>query len=164
MNPAISFRIKAAYRKRGRHELMSRSVAAALTAGNPDVLAQNKPLCMSIVLTHDQELRDLNRAYRGIDKPTDVLSFEGGDVYRTAAAQDNPHNLGDIIVSMDQCSINAQRAGHDEDDELALLIVHGTLHLVGFDHMNKVDKARMWSVQKWALIALPLSSSFKFPR
>ena len=156
MNPVIYFNIKSAYRKQGRQALIRKSVLSAITHGQPALLATALPAEISVVLSNDAHLHELNLAFRGYDKPTDVLSFEGTPV--------SERYLGDVIISMQQCALNAAKAHHTEDDELALLVVHGTLHLVGYDHMNKSDKARMWLQQKRALKAIHHSPGFRLPR
>lgn len=78
---------------------------------------------ISVVLCDDPFIRDLNRDYRGKDKPTDVLSF----------AQDDPSILGDIVISLPTAARQAQAAGWPLESEIALLGVHGLLHLLGFD-------------------------------
>ena len=122
---------------------------------------------VSVVLSNDETLRDLNLKYRGFDKPTDVLSFAQLDVLEGSPTLphtgDIPIQLGDVIISMQQCALNAAKAHHTEDDELALLVVHGTLHLVGYDHMTKSDKTQMWLKQKRALKAIQLSPRLRLP-
>lgn len=117
---------------------------------------------LSVKLTDDETLRQLNRQYRGIDQPTDVLSF-GGEHFRdgrrvAAAAAVHPPDertyLGDIAISMDRCSDQARRAGHSPEAELALLVIHGTLHLLGYDHDTRRRKALMWAAQSQALKSL----------
>ena len=86
---------------------------------------------VSVLLTDDAEIQRLNKQYRGIDSPTDVLAFamrEGID------AEINPHLLGDIVISIQTAQRQAVDVGHSLDMELALLAVHGTLHLLGYDH------------------------------
>ena len=156
MQPVICFNIRSAYRKRGRLALIRLCVLSAITHGKPSLLAAEKPAAISIVLSNDAHLRALNLAFRSTNKPTDVLSFDGAAV--------GGHHLGDVIISMEQCALNAAHAHHTEDDELALLVVHGTLHLLGYDHATKADKARMWFEQKRALQALSLSPEPRLPK
>ncbi len=86
---------------------------------------------VSIVLTDDEQIQQLNKQYRHVDSPTDVLAFamrEGID------ADLNPHLLGDIVISVQTAHQQALDVGHSLDIELALLAVHGMLHLLGYDH------------------------------
>jgi len=107
---------------------------------------------ITIVLADDPRLQALNRDYLGIDSPTDVLSFpadetdpETGDRY-----------LGDILLSVPRAAQQAKTAGHSLEAEAQLLVVHGVLHLLGFDHADAEEKARMWLVQGEVLHSLGL--------
>ncbi len=109
---------------------------------------------LTIVLTDDAQLRELNRDYLGLDVPTDVLSFP--------ASESDPETgatyLGDILISIPRAKIQAQAAGHRLEDEIQLLVVHGVLHLLGHDHAEAEDKARMWAAQAEVLARLGLSN------
>ena len=98
---------------------------------------------LSVVLSDDAHVRDLNREYLGVDSPTDVLSFP--------AAETDPQSgrayLGDIIISVPRAAEQARAAGHSLADEVQLLVIHGVLHLLGYDHARPVEKSRMWVVQ-----------------
>jgi probable rRNA maturation factor len=112
------------------------------------------PAEMAIVVTGDAKVRLLNRNYRGVDAPTDVLSFggsEGGTIVMPVGA---PHYLGDVVVSYPQAEAQARRLGHPVEAELQLLIVHGVLHLLGHDHAEPGEKTAMWSAQKEILAEL----------
>jgi probable rRNA maturation factor len=108
---------------------------------------------MTIVLTDDTQLHELNREYLGVDAPTDVLSFP--------AAEEDPETgmpyLGDILISIPRAKQQAEAAGHSVEDEVQLLVVHGTLHLLGHDHAEAAEKARMWKAQAEVMSALGLS-------
>jgi len=105
---------------------------------------------ISIVIDDNASLQDLNREYRDIDAPTDVLSFtlnekdpETGRLY-----------LGDVIISFEQAKEQALKAGHPVLSELQLLAVHGVLHLLGHDHAEPEEKLKMWAAQKEILASL----------
>jgi probable rRNA maturation factor len=108
---------------------------------------------MTIVLTDDEQLHELNREYLGVDAPTDVLSFP--------ADEEDPETgtpyLGDILISIPRATQQAQAAGHSIEDEVQLLVVHGTLHLLGHDHAEAGEKARMWQAQAEVMSKLGLS-------
>ncbi|MDO9299874.1 MAG: rRNA maturation RNase YbeY [Anaerolineales bacterium] len=108
---------------------------------------------MTIVLTDDAQLHELNLEYLGVDAPTDVLSFP--------AAESDPETgaayLGDILISLPRATQQAQSAGHSVEDEVQLLVVHGTLHLLGYDHAEAGEKARMWQAQAEVMSSLGLS-------
>ncbi len=90
----------------------------------------------SVCLTSDEEVRALNAQFRGIDKPTDVLSFPanaGDDEFPSPEAESGVY-LGDIVISLDTAARQAAALGHGLDQELRILILHGLLHLAGYDH------------------------------
>ncbi len=95
---------------------------------------------MSVVLTSDSEIHALNKNYRGYDKPTDVLAFalREGEFAAMAGSE-----LGDVIVSLETAERQALEAGKTLLDELTMLIAHGTLHLLGWDHETKKKDAAM---------------------
>lgn len=101
---------------------------------------------LTITFVRDRSIRELNRDYRGIDKPTDVLSFayhEGDDF---AAQEIEPQHLGDIVISVETAARYAQEMGLTFEREIAHLVIHGTLHLAGYDHetdsgeMNRLER------------------------
>ena len=103
-----------------------------------------KSSCFSIIFIDDDEMRDMNNKYRGIDNTTDVLSFALNDNKRI----NSPINtLGDIFISIPKMISQALEYGHSEKRELSFLTVHGLLHLLGYDHMNKDDEKIMFGLQ-----------------
>ena len=110
---------------------------------------QIESAALSILLTDDAEIQAMNRDYRGEDRPTDVLSFEAGD--------ELGGYLGDIAISVETAVFQSQNAGHQLVEELQLLAIHGTLHLLGFDHLSAEGKDEMWAVQTAVLDQLNLS-------
>ena len=108
---------------------------------------------LTIVLTDDAQLHELNRDYLGIDAPTDVLSFPASETDPETARR----YLGDILISIPRAEEQAQTAGHALEAEVQLLAVHGTLHLLGYDHAGVEEKARMWKAQAEILEGLGLS-------
>jgi len=109
---------------------------------------------LTILLTDDAQLRGLNREYLGIDAPTDVLSFPASETDPETARR----YLGDILISAPRAEEQARAAGHALEAEVQLLAVHGTLHLLGYDHAETGDKARMWAAQAEVLESLGLGS------
>lgn len=109
------------------------------------LLQQSQPAGseLTIVLTDDRQLHNLNREYLGVDAPTDVLSFPAGETDPDTAM---PY-LGDILISYERAVQQAQAAGHPVEAELQLLVVHGVLHLLGHDHAETDEKQRMWAAQ-----------------
>ncbi len=96
------------------------------------------------LLTDDRELRRLNRQFLGRDYPTDVLSFPAGEEF-----------LGEIAISVDRAREQAARYGHSLEEELAILMLHGLLHLVGFDHERDRGRMRRAEAHWRRLLGLP---------
>lgn len=110
---------------------------------------------LSLVVADDERVRALNRQYRDVDAATDVLSFPADplpDELREEMGDASPY-LGDLIVAYPYTVHQAGEAGHALDDELTLLAIHGTLHLLGYDHDTTEHQAKMWAAQSDALKA-----------
>jgi probable rRNA maturation factor len=105
---------------------------------------------LTIVITGDDQLKELNTQYLGIDAPTDVLSFPSGDT----DPETGELYLGDVLISAPRAESQGAAAGHGAQAELQLLAVHGVLHLLGHDHAEEAEKARMWSAQREILEGL----------
>ena len=127
--------------------LLERAARAALTHQK-----QSPDADLSIVLTDDARLKQLNRDYLGIDSPTDVLSFPASE---SDPETGSPY-LGDILISIPYATRSAAKAGHALESETQLLVVHGVLHLLGHDHANSREKAKMWKAQAEILKSLGL--------
>jgi rRNA maturation RNase YbeY len=97
---------------------------------------------LSIVLTGDDAIRVLNRDFRGKDRPTDVLSFPQFDDASAAAAALAKAPIGDIVISIDTARRQAKRAGIDPAERIRTLLIHGFLHLLGYDHERSPAEAR----------------------
>jgi probable rRNA maturation factor len=109
---------------------------------------------LTIVLTDDAQLHELNRQWMGIDAPTDVLSFPSEE---TDPETGSPY-LGDVLISVPRATLQAAAAGHSAEAETQLLVIHGILHLMGHDHAEADEKARMWTAQAEILETLGLGS------
>lgn len=94
---------------------------------------------LSVVFVDDGEMQRLNAAYRSIDRPTDVLAFAMAE---GAFGDLNPGLLGDVVISTQTARVQAERADRRVDDELDALLVHGILHLIGYDHERSAADAR----------------------
>lgn len=102
----------------------------------------DKPAEISIMITDDEQIHALNRDYRGIDRPTDVLSFsqlEGEPISPEGEAV----TLGDVVISIETARKQAEERGHSADDEIELLVIHGVLHLLGYDDQSDSNAAQM---------------------
>lgn len=100
----------------------------------------DRAVYISILLTDNCEIQDINREYRGKDSPTDVISFadhEGEEV------EDIYDTLGDIVISLEKVEEQAIEYGHSYERELYYVLTHGILHLLGYDHIDEVDKIEM---------------------
>lgn len=114
---------------------------------------------VSLTLTDDARIWELNRTYRGVDQPTDVLSFalqeqdeEEPDII---GFEDNA--LGDIVISVERAREQAAEYGHSLEREIVYLAVHGTLHLLGFDHETEAKKGKMRQQEEAVMALLALS-------
>lgn len=116
---------------------------------------------VSVTLTNDQKIHELNLQYRGIDRPTDVLSFAFRDSDEpeifSDADSEQPEILGDIIISIDRAKSQAEEFGHSIRREIVFLTVHGILHLLGYDHMEETERLEMESEQKFMMERLGIS-------
>lgn len=145
------------------HVLVADSYAELVDAQKLELAAQatlqreagDVVLDLSIVIEDDSHLQALNKEFLDIDAPTDVLSFPSGEKY--------PHPetgrvyLGDVIISYPRAEEQAGAAGHTLLAELSLLVVHGVLHLLGYDHGESEEKEQMWATQAAILRDLGVS-------
>jgi probable rRNA maturation factor len=99
---------------------------------------------VTVVLTDNERLRALNREYAQTDAPTDVLSFPDGSLDPDSGRV----YLGDVVIAVPLALEQAQRGGHSPSSEIALLAVHGILHLLGHKHHGDLDRTEMWHVQR----------------
>ena len=117
-----------------------------------DALGREPTDSLTILIGDRKLLRDLNRQYRDLDRETDVLSFPADYLDPDLQAT----YLGDIVISYPTAQQQADTAGHAVDAELQLLVIHGILHLVGFDHLEQAEKEIMWREQQRILDLLGL--------
>ena len=99
----------------------------------------------SVIIVDNEKIHEINKTYRGIDRPTDVISF--------ALEEDEDYEvkerlLGDIYISIDKVYEQAKSYGHSVKRELFFLVTHGFLHLLGYDHMEKKDEEVMFPLQE----------------
>ena len=113
---------------------------------------------LSLVITGQEKVRELNRSYRGIDEPTDVLAFfmtaEGeneGESSPFITPPDGVRHLGEVIISYPQAVIQAEGQHHSLKKELAILVIHGVLHLLGYDH-EKPEQERDMRVREQEIL------------
>lgn len=130
-----------------RVEVLTRSGASPLSAAEVRRLIEGAGACVGapggevgVLFTGDAEIRSLNRRFRGKDRPTDVLAFPDG-----ALQAEGPPMIGEIAISVPAARRNAVRAGHPPRREISCLLIHGFLHLMGYDH--EVDGGEMASLE-----------------
>ena len=147
----VSIRVEVPFRGRLDRAALRRLAVRVLRAEGV-----TPPAEVGLVVTDDETLRDLNRRYRGLDEPTDVLSFghepldglraEPFDGLRTepfVTPPDGVRRLGEVILSYPTAERQAEEAGRSVQEETAHLVVHGLLHLLGYDHDDPEDERRM---------------------
>jgi len=108
---------------------------------------------LEIVFGGDDDTRVLNHQFLGIDAPTDVLSFPAEEI----DPETGRRYLGDVVISIPRAADQAAHRGHPVETELQLLVVHGVLHLLGYDHGSPQEKDRMWKLQGRILVMLGLT-------
>lgn len=141
--------------------LKSRLVAGLNAAARLHGLTEQTEVDITIV--DDEEIHRLNREYRDVDRPTDVLSFaldEGGEDEPELLDSPEEHLLGDIIISAETAQRQGEEFGHGLTREVVYLAVHGLLHLLGYDHMTEEDKVIMRAKEEEALREIELSEEF----
>jgi probable rRNA maturation factor len=131
-------------------EALSRAARAAFAAASH---APREPCEATIVLTDDAEMRALNLAWRGKDAPTNVLSFP-------ADADRDRGFLGDIVVAFETAHREAKERGISLADHVSHLVVHGMLHLLGFDHAGDKEAKRMERVERITLASIGVADPY----
>ena len=129
--------------------LLRRSARAAFRARPPS----GRSFSVTLVLIEDEEMRDLNRLWRGKDAPTNVLSFP-------ADADRDRGFLGDVVVAYQTAHSEAKERGISFVDHVSHLVVHGMLHLLGFDHADDADALRMERVERVALASIGVADPY----
>lgn len=129
------------------------------------------PVYVSVLLVDNDEIREINREYRGKDQSTDVLSFPMLELdipcsewkYEDLEGELDPETqavvLGDIVISLEKAAQQAEEYGHDFSREVGFLTVHGALHLLGYDHEEKEDSTVMRQQEEAILGSLHLTRS-----
>ncbi|NJK64921.1 MAG: rRNA maturation RNase YbeY [Synechococcaceae cyanobacterium SM2_3_1] len=124
------------------------------------VLGVNFPCELTLCLTTDEHIRDLNREFRQVDQSTDVLAFAAQETLIPVGIKELQlfRLLGDIVISVPTARLQAKARGHKLSDELAWLAAHGLLHLLGWDHPDELSFQRMIHQQRQLLAAIHLHS------
>ena len=131
-------------------EILKPLLTYALEVENVDNLEFN------VIIINNEEIHKINKEYRGIDRPTDVISFALED-YKDIKYENDYRVLGDIYISIDKVKEQAKEYGHSEKRELSFLTCHGLLHLLGYDHMEKEEEKVMFGKQEKILEELGIT-------
>lgn len=134
--------------------LVEKSIASVLKVEEIDDEVE-----VSVSFVGDEEIRDLNRDYRGVDRSTDVLSFPMDDEFII-----DKRILGDVIINTRRVMEQAEELGHSHERELSYLTVHSILHLLGYDHMDDEDKKKMREREKLSMKELEIYRWFLWKR
>jgi len=105
---------------------------------------------LTILITSDKKIQALNHQFRDVDAPTDVLAFPAGHIDPESGGT----YLGDVIISYQRATHQAEQRDHDVKDEIQLLVIHGILHLLGYDHADIGERQRMWTIKSIILSKL----------
>jgi probable rRNA maturation factor len=138
----------------GSHTALSAAARAAFAAAP----ARQESREVTLVLTDDREMRALNRTWRGKDSATNVLSFPAGESPSTMPGELRP--LGDVVLAAETVCAEARDRGIPVADHAAHLIVHGTLHLLGFDHETDAEAERMEAAETKVLAGLGIADPY----
>ena len=144
----------------GVEERCRHVAAIALGAAAPNLDLPAERLEVSILLTDDAQVQALNAEYRQQDKPTNVLSFAALDE-DSPLPPDGPILLGDVIVAYQTTELEARDEGKSFADHLSHLVVHGVLHLLGYDHIADDEAEEMESLERSILAALGVPDPYK---
>lgn len=153
----LGIQIDKEFRKHLDQQWLERVVAQSLAVQNFDSEVE-----LSLVVTGEETVRKLNQQYRGVDEPTDVLSFalaerKPGDDTPFITPPDGVLHLGEVVISYPQAVRQAEENRHSVEQELALLVIHGVLHLLGYEHdeparereMRALEEKVLSEVEKW---------------
>ena len=136
---------------------VKKAVAATLAAEGVD-----EACAVEILLTDDAEIHEINREHRGVDRPTDVLSFPLNELRPGAFDADLCEYdyerecllLGDMVISMERCAAQAEEFGHSFAHEVTYLAVHSTLHLLGYDHEDEGEQKKQMRTREKEILKL----------
>ena len=155
----IDVEVFQAFKRRLSNAWLQRVVEQAL-----DTHGEGRPMSISLAIADDETVHRLNREYRGLDETTDVLAFPlwesrededtgEGDIF-PPTEEEAP--VGEIVISYPQAARQARDGKRVIKAEMALLIVHGVLHLLGYDHADAQEESRMWAKQDQVLAKIPI--------
>lgn len=112
------------------------------------ILNRSDTLVCSVIFCSPDQIHEINRTYRNIDRPTDVISFAMQDDQSNILIEEEENELGDIFINTQAVKDQAAQYGHSTRRESCFLFCHGLLHLMGYDHMTEEDEKVMFGLQK----------------
>ena len=151
--PQVHLRIDSAFAGRVKRSSLRQAVRTAFES-----TGEKRSGELTLVITDDTRVKELNQAYRGVDAMTDVLAF--GDSLEADSfvrSPEVPIYFGDVVISYPRSVEQATIRGHPVEEELSLLVIHGVLHLLGYDHQKESDRERMWQTQSTALASMGIN-------
>ena len=158
---AISFKHPDRHRVPNAARLIRRATRVALRAADREL---PNAVEVSVVVADDEFVRALNREYRGLDRPTNVLAFAGdraaGPSVSTGGGEGRPLVLGDIVLGLDTLTTEARSQHKTLADHMCHLVVHGVLHLLGLDHASAAGATAMETVERRALARLGIADPY----
>ena len=157
MHKIVTAREKRSLGYPGAEKLIRTAVKAALKAQGVE-----DDCLVNVLLSNDAGIHEINREQRGVDRPTDVLSFPMNDLTEGAFDPDacdydyetDCLYLGDMVLSLERCAAQAQEFGHSFERELSYLTVHSVLHLLGYDHMDEGAQKKRMREREEAIMAV----------
>jgi probable rRNA maturation factor len=141
-SPTIAIQVDAEFQGQVQPDLLQQAALTTLIH-----MGMEEPYDLTVVVTDDGALHEINLRHRGVDSPTDVLAFPDDVRGPFVDAPGMPRYLGDVIISFPRAQAQAADAGHTVEAEVQLLLVHGVLHLLGYDDAVEEARARMWAAQ-----------------
>jgi probable rRNA maturation factor len=144
LNCELNLHIDESFQDSIAEERLRKAVAGTLAVHGVDC-----PVELGLVITDDQVVQELNRSYRGVDATTDVLAFALGEQSEDfATPPDGTLHLGEVFISCPQAERQAREQGHPLEQELALLVIHGVLHLLGYDDEDPDNEQKMRAMEE----------------
>ena len=149
-NYELNLQIDESFQDSIAEERLRKAVEETLVAHGVDA-----PVELGLVITDDQVVQELNRSYRGLDATTDVLAFALWEQSQDFATPPNGIlHLGEVFISCPQAARQAQEQGHPLEQELALLVIHGVLHLLGYDDESPENEQEMRAMEEKLLASI----------
>jgi probable rRNA maturation factor len=148
----LSVQVDPAFRGKVDQERLDKIITQALLGEGI-----TEPVSLGLLITDDETIKGLNLRYRGQDETTDVLAFDmENDQDQFVSPPSVPPHLGDMVVSYPRAVAQAEEYGHSTEEELGRLVVHGLLHLLGYDDQTDEERQIMWDRQETILRESPM--------